>query len=418
MVMVTVRNAITRMLKRFKKWLINSRHFLFSWYTKDSQETQEPERSIIELPLELREKLIDAVENLPNNPADRSAISSVLDETFNSWRDDPNNTNNSVVILSDPVTPISRILSETLQEWAEQKKVAIRLVPLAARPVKIETAKSKLEYYLEQQVIKSHSDNQELEVVVIPNLSWLFLRSLEGLEGIEYLQSLLCNGSENRFWIIGMGQVGWEYLNLIYSIEAYCGKVISLPEVESEKMQEWLEEVIKELDIIFDEPRFDQKLLNNDQDNKANYFNRLIDISEGNSIVAVQGFLKSIKYEEVTKEEVNKEKKIDKQEEVKGNENKSKSKRIIAKFPNLPDLPILESVDQYLLYSLLLQGDLTISELAESLGDEELEVRSRIQVLRRKGLVEQQNQVLKINPVHYPKLKQELASNNFIINRE
>ena len=39
-------------------------------------------------------------------------------------------------------------------------------------------------------------------------------------------------------------------------------------------------------------------------------------------------------------------------------------------------------------------------------------------MLRREGIIEQREQVLKINPVHYPALKQELANNNFIIYRE
>lgn len=405
--MVTIRNTITKMLKRLRNWLINSRHFLFSWYTKDSQETQEPERSLVELPAEMRDRLVEAVDNLPNNPADQEAILSVLDETFDCWFKNPNDTNNSVVILSDPVATISRILSETLAEWIEKKQVPMRLLPLTARPIEIETIKSKLEYYLEQQCPKNNFDKQGLEVVVIPNLSWFFLRSLEGLEGIEYLQSLLCKGSENRFWIIGMGQVGWEYLNLIYNIEAYCGKVLILPKIESEELQEWLEPIINELDIIFDEPRLDQKLLNNNKDNKTNYFDLLVDISEGVSKVAVQGFLKSVKYEE-----------IDEEEKVEEDETKSHPKKIVANTPSLQDLPALESADQYLLYSLLLQGDLTISELAKTLGDEELEVRARVQVLRRQGVVEQQGQVLKINPIYYPRLKQELANNNFVINGE
>ena len=86
--------------------------------------------------------------------------------------------------------------------------------------------------------------------------------------------------------------------------------------------------------------------------------------------------------------------------------------------PSLPGLPPLEPDDQFILYSLILHGDLTISALAESLGDEQSEVQARVQILRRQGVIEQKDKVLKINPIHYPALKQELANNNFIIHRE
>ena len=402
--MVILTSITAKMLEEFRSWLTNHRHFLFlfSWYTKNSQETQEPERSLIELPTEIREKLVNAIENLPSNPADREAVASSLNETFDRWVANPNNTNNSVVILSSPVTAVLRILSEILAEWAQQKQVSIRLLPLDARPVEIESIKSKLEDYIERHSGIVNSEKQQLEVLVIPNLNWCFLRSLEGLEGIEYLQSILGNSSKNRFWVIGAGQIGWAYLNLIYRIEAYCGQVLTLPSIEPEKLKEWLAPIINEFDIIFDKPRLDKQLLDNDKDNQTNYFERLVAISEGVSTVAIQSFLQSIRYEKIEEED----------------ETKPKEKKLVAKIPKLPDLPTLESADQYILYALLLQDDLTIPALAESLGDEELEVLARVQILRRQGVIEKQDEIIKINPIHYPKLKQYLASNNFVIGRK
>lgn len=214
--MTMVTNVTARIFQQFKTWLANNRHFFFSWYTKDSKETQEPERSLIELPETLQKKVVDAIENLPSNSADKQAIASIIDESFECWCADPERTNNSLVILSSPVAAVSRILSETLNEWAQQKQVSIKLLPLTARPVAIETIKSRLEHYLAGQSNSTDNDpqdnnsqdndpqmqQQQQEVVVIPNLGWCFLRSLEGLEGIEYIQSSLCDNSQNRFWII------------------------------------------------------------------------------------------------------------------------------------------------------------------------------------------------------------------------
>lgn len=391
------------MLKRFGSWLNSRRQFLFSWYTKDSQETQEPERSLVELPVEWKNKLVDQVESLPSNPAEVEAIVSALDKAFDCWCEDPRNADNSIVILSSPVTAVSRILSETLGEWIESKQMSMRLLPLTARLEDIELTKSKLEHYLKPQCQSSNSGKPESEVVIIPNLSWCFLRSLEGLSGIEYLRSLLCDNVEHRFWIIGSGQVSWEYLHSVCDLEAYCGKVYTLPEIEPEKLQEWLEPIVKDLNLTFDEPRIDKQLLEGEEDHQTHYFERLSSISRGVSTIAVQGFLKSIYYEE---------------EETDPDDLTSKPQNLVAQVPKLPDLPLLKSVDQYLLYSFLLHGDLSIHALAESLGDDEAQVQARVQILRRQGIVEQQGQVLKINPIYYPQVKQELASNNFIINRE
>ena len=390
-------------VKKFRKWLADRRNFLFSRYTKDVQETQEPERSLIQLPAELRKKLVNAVENLPSNPADKEAIASTLDESFNLWREDPNNADNSVVILSSPVAAVSRILSETLEEWTEQRQIKLKLLPLKNRPADIESTRSKLEHYLKQPEVEE--EDRELEVVVIPNLSWCFLRSIEGLAGIEYIQSLLCDGSKNRFWIIGAGQVGWQYLNSVCALEAYCGDVFPLPAIPSEKLQSWLDPIIDELDISFDDPRLEKQILDRDKDNKTNYFDRLADISKGVATVAVQGFLKSIRCEEVDEDEPK-------------DKTTPECQSLVAQTPKLPKLPSMESADRYLLYSLLLHGDLSISALADSLGDSESEVQGRVQLLRREGVIEQRDRLLKINPIYYPKIKQELAANNFIINRQ
>lgn len=402
--MIIVIIAVTvKMLKRFGSWLNSRRQFLFSWYTKDAQETQEPERSLIELPVEWKNKLVDQVESLSSNPAEVEAVVSALDKAFDCWCEDPRNADNSIVILSSPVTAVSRILSEALKEWTESKQMSMKLLPLTARLDNIEVTKSKLEHYLKPQGKSSSSKKPESEVVIIPNLSWCFLRSLEGLSGIEYLRTLLCDNIEHRFWIIGSGQVSWEYLHSVCDLEAYCGKAYKLPEVEPSKLQEWLEPIVENMNLTFESPRIDKQLLEGEEDHQTHYFERLSSISGGVSTIAVQGFLKSIHYEE---------------EETDQEDLTSTPQNLVAQVPELPNLPNLESVDQYLLYSFLLHGDLSIRALAESLGDDEAQVQARVQILRRQGIVEQQGKVLKINPLYYPQVKQELANNNFIINRE
>ena len=389
---------------KFRKWLADRRNFLFSRYTRDKAEEQEPERSLIELPELIRQQLVEAVEELPSNPADTKAVSEAIERVFSTWRDNPTNTNNSIVVLSSPITAVSRILLETLEDWTAEKQLPLNLLSLKARPYAIETITSKLEHELKSKT--ESDDDEQLEIVVVPNLGWCFLRSLDGLSGIDYLQSLLCSGSKNRFWIIGAGEVGWEYINSVCAIESYCGEVFTLPAIEHEELESWLNPIFDKLEITFDEPRIDKQIIDGHRDNRKSYFKHLADISKGVATVAVQAFLRSISYDE-----------LEDKGEIEGIKVEPEQS-LIAQTPRLPNMPDLEPADQYILYSLLMHGDLTITALAESLGDLESMVQARIQLLRHEGIVEQRDSVLKINPIYYPKIKSQLAANNFIIKRD
>ena len=400
-----IKKTTARMLKRFSNWLHQQRHFVFPWYSQDAEKPQAPERSLVKLPPKIRKKLVAAIDNLPDNTTEIDAIVSKVEESFNYWRNNRDYVNNCLVILSSPVTAVSRILSAALEEWTQEQSVKLRLLPLDKRPTEIATIKSKLEHYLQPNPPQpNQSEVQPAELIVIPNLSWYFLRSLEGLAAIEYLQSLLSDGSQDRFWIIGVNHISWEYLNCLYHLEAACQAVLSLPALSAEQLSTWLAPIVEELDITFAKPRLEKKVLDGDgnKDNQTYYFNRLASISEGVSIVATQSFLESIGYQEIAESE---------------SENGSKSNILVAETPQLPDLPNLEPADQYLLYSLLLHDDLTLSALAESLADEEQTVQARVQMLRRQGVIQQQNKILRINPLYYFQIQQYLESNNFIVNR-
>lgn len=69
-------------LQRFKTWIFESRSFVFSWYTKDRNQLQEPTQSLIELTPSIREKLIAATNKLADNPSDTNTIRTYLDEAF------------------------------------------------------------------------------------------------------------------------------------------------------------------------------------------------------------------------------------------------------------------------------------------------------------------------------------------------
>lgn len=384
---------MSKIIQRFKNWIFESRSFLFSWYSKDRNQIQEPVKSLVELPPSVIEKLIAATEKLSDNPTDTEAIRSCIDEAFEKWRNCPKSAENSVVILSSPVMVVSRIIMTILEKWVIEKQVSVKILPWNSRPANPNSIQSKLQQYLEQEA--EETANEQTQVIVIPNLSWCFLRSMDGLDGIDYLQKMLLY-NPSRFWIIATGEITWEYLNSISDIEADCGGVFCLPKLKSDSLRHWLKPILSELNITFADPRLESQILAGDQDAETIYFEDLISVSTGVSVIALQAFLASICYESP------------------GEENQQQA-ILQAQSPELPNLPHLESVDHYLLYFLLLHGDITLPALAHSIGDSESKVRKRIKFLHREGLVKEQDEILKVNSIYYPKLKQELLNNNFVI---
>ena len=311
----------------------------------------------------------------------------------------------------------------------------------------------------------TESEQREKSIAVIPNLSWCFLRSAEGLDGIDYLRDSLLS-DRTQFWVIGSGQVAWQYLNSILKLQAYGGDVVELSHLSGEQLQDWLTPIIDQLNLQFDNlsiqkrlqtageensqssfealtavfaeagaslksllrgvlkgrfaPRAKAATDSNHQNLQEEYFERLSDLSEGVSTTALQLFIKSIHHEEVSAEEFADEDQDDEDQDIETIGTILDAKppsvhHLVARLPRLPNLPELEQNDLYITYSLLIHGDLTLSALAESLGEDQQTINNSVQLLRKAGLLEKQGEVIKVNPLHYPRLKKQLASENFIV---
>ncbi|MEM9925584.1 MAG: helix-turn-helix domain-containing protein [Cyanobacteria bacterium P01_D01_bin.50] len=386
-----------KLFNRFQAWLVDNQNLLLSKLSTDEQETQEPEESLTELPPSLASELVLAVDKLPSDNPDLKAIYSTLNENFEKWCSNPQTADNSLVILSSPVTTVSRILTESLSYWALERKIPLRPLQWTGRPSEVDDITPKLRQQLGRGVVTTTSKRPE--IVVIPNLNWCFLRCVDGLEGIDYLQEVLLQ-DDSRFWVIGAGKVGWEYLNHVSNFKAYCGEFLELPKLTDEQFQAWFEPIIAEFNINFNKSILEFSNAEENESNQNRYFKKLAAVSEGVNTIAAQVFLRSICYEPKYSE---------------NEENDRELGNLVAQNPELPNLPRLNADEHYILYSLLLHGDLTLTALSESLGDEKSFVKGRVQMLRRAGLVEQNNGILTINPIHYPRLKNELSNNNFII---
>lgn len=444
---------MANLIARLRDWLLQNRPFQTAWLEKDTAYESDVETSFAALPKEIAQQLNRLVKDLPSHPDDQQVIQTSVSTAVEQWQAEPGFVNNSLVVVSSPVSAITRILTDSSADWSKQHEWSINLLDWIERPINAAQIQEKLSQSLGQTGAKAAHKN----VAVIPNLSWCYLRSSEGLDGIDYLRDELLS-DRTQFWVIGGGQVGWQYLNSILKLEAHCGDVVQLPKLSGEQLQNWLMPIIDQLQIHFDQTSIQERLqeLGNEkstlttlttawdeirttvksqfqsaqqeaqaaapnqksEDNHwIRYFERLSDLSGGVSTIALQLFVQSIQYEEL--EKIPADQHLDQTDikEIKAlfDPEPPPPHRLVARLPRLPKLPSLEQDDLYILYSLLVHGDLTIDALAESLGEERQIVNDQVQVLRKTSLIEQQGQVVKVNPVHYPRIKQRLTGNNFIV---
>ncbi|MGD1857994.1 MAG: hypothetical protein ACFB2W_27470 [Leptolyngbyaceae cyanobacterium] len=462
------------LVQQFRRWLTEKRFFRVAWFAKDPKLTPEPEEALAQLPGDVADKLVEMVNQLPVNPREETAILETLQDAIATWKENPRETPNSIVILSDPVSSAARILTSGLKqlESGEKQLPPVRLLDWLERPADTRVIKQQVREKLELDTPEKNDCEQTL--MVVPNLCWCFLRSAEGLDGLDYLQDLLPR-NHGQFWILGSSIVGWEYLKCTLQFHAYCGDVVTLPTLSGEDLQNWLSPIVKQFDICFSDVALHKRLKktnslthldvaidrpiealseigqevsatvrssvravkdkvipeasdDSERSSKQDYFNRLADISDGIGVVALQLFIKSLRYQTVN-EDNTPDRSADSSQDLKGSGDTAESlkkqdtesseketkHRLIATIPKRPVLPELSQSDLYLLYSLLLHSDLTVDELAKSLGDTPQIVNHQVQLLRNAGVIEQQGQIIKTNPVHYPELYRELARNNFMI---
>lgn len=389
------------LFRQLKNWYLQSRSLLETAFSRDRSGNAASARSQTELPPAIAQRTRETLQALPIPPALVKTVRDTLDDAIEQWLEQPVAGENSLTLLSSPIEPIARILSASLEDWQPKNDIPIRMLNWTERPTDPTTLQTKLVAQLGRGL--PCGTNRPQEIVVIPNLSWCFLRCAEGLDGIEYLRKTIAT-ERSRFWVVGCGKLAWNYLDLVCKIAAYYQQNFSLPQLNGEQLQAWLTPVIDEIGIDFS-PVQEQTEDRDRESAQQEYFKRLAAVSEGSSCVAAQLLMRSLVFQPSETEA----------DEEEGKETNEQTGKVLAKNPNLPDLPDLSPDAHYLIYSLLLHSDLTLPHLVDSLGDDEATVQHLVQILRSAGTIEKQGELFQVNPLHYPKLKNELDGNNFLI---
>ncbi len=349
-------------------------------------------------------KVKQQIASLTTHPMQKLAIADAFQQALAQWQQQPE-SNNSLVVLSSPVGPLTKVISESLTSLEANDLIETKFLSWQARLHDYRQIKSQLLSSIERSAIEAKTTSDSYKLIIISRLEWFFLRCIGGLETIETLRDLVARDS-SCFWLIGCNSWAWQYLNKIYQMNAYLTNTILLPPLQDEATKEWLEPVAKNLNLNWQadnealqietkEARSKHQELDEIAKVQQDYYEKLADISQGISDVAGDLWWRSLKIDPT--------------------ETDTENIRYVITKPKLPDIPSLLVEDRYLLYSLLLHGGMSLAHLTASLGKNESIVKSRTQYLLQNGVIGKEQNLIYVNPAYYPKLKSLLSNNNFLV---
>lgn len=358
------------------------------------------------LPESMQARLSKGIDALVSAPKHREAVRSELAGAIAQWTKNPTAPNH-LVVLASPVEPIAQIITETLATYELPDEWQVQSLPWRTRPQDPATIWAQL--ISEIGGLPMQYEAHPI-LTTIPDLSWCFLRCADGLDAIDALLDWIGKDS-SRFWLIGCNDWAWLYLERVCQLSAYLESTLSLPTLSGKELKTWLhplsETINVELKFEFklDKPEQSTQQPNDNQDNwsssaEQRYFEHLADLSTGLSAVAAQLWMRSFHAKAPADPP---------------DSSAPAHEQITLKPAMLPDLPSFVKDDRYLLYSLCLHGKITLSALALSLGESPRTIQASVRLLQRAGIVESGEELLWVNPVHYPRLRRDLGNNQFLV---
>ncbi|NEO26280.1 MAG: MarR family transcriptional regulator [Kamptonema sp. SIO4C4] len=372
-----------------------------SWFSQAKAVDQA--RKLLELPQSVETQVLQHLQHSPSPRLYQTTIQDAITEAVQRWQENLDAPNH-LIILGNPVEPIAKILEDSWQSWQNPILPPQRLLPTLSRPHTPQQIYSELQQATQPYQTQSDdaaADADTLEnrqtLLVIPCLEQCFLRCIGGWDGIEYFRDVAL-ANQNCFWVMGCNHWAWDFLDFVCQISAYFDLVHPLPDLEGEHLQDWLEAIAPPTILT-------ALSLDSEEDSSSTYWKTLSNQASGISTIAAHLWTQSLRTaadEEQPPFSLDADPPLPLQQIS----------------PFLPSLPSLTPKDRYILHAVLIHGRITRHHLALSLGESETIIQSYVQVLLRKGLLQQQKGQLLVCASHYAKLKTELANNNFFVGED
>lgn len=380
-----------------------------SWFN-NNPETTNTDDDLVEIPDTLETQWRQYIQCQPCPKAYQTNIQDTLTGALETWQQNLE-ASNSLIILSNPVEAIAKIVNDSLQNWCYCSPLEI-ITPLTcikrpANPLSMmEKMQQAFKSYDNINMEASKDEDDQLEtdcleqrttLIIIPSLDQCFLRYIDGWQSIIFLRDIVAQ-NPHCFWVIGCNHWAWNFLDFVCQVKAYFNQVYSLPTLDKTMLQNWLKPMTQMM--IKSGVKDESKTFNlhNLTDDDENYWESLASECDGVSTIASNLWLKSLRI---------------KSDEL--NDNESSNINLQQIKPSCASLPSLIGMDYYLLHSVLIHGYIDRAHLALSLGEPENQLLVRIQKLLHQGILQRNHNALLIQPMYYAKLKNELANNNFFV---
>lgn len=358
-------------------------------------------------------RLRKAVASLKTPLPHQELLRAQLRQAINSWSEGAE-CDNVMAVLASPVESISTVFWDTLGSSEPIDGLAKQWLPWSERPGNHTIITSQLE----ESILQPTQEKRSL--VVIPDLSWCFLRCVDGLLGIERLADAIFN-ERSRFWLIGCNHWSWLYLDRVCQLGNLVGVKTSIPPLSAIELKKWLTPVWETVDIQWGEKSEGEEEKPDDNwccSEEKRYFEQLEDVSEGNRAIAAEAWLNSLGISPAPEEEEEEE------EEGENQTGENPDRPWLVARPSTPELPSLTKSDRFLLFSLILHGSISLPHLCLTLGEVESATQTQVQKLIRDGLIIRCPGTsgaaprLAINAIYYPRLKRYLDNNKFLVGED
>ncbi|HAW82108.1 MAG TPA: hypothetical protein DF712_23130 [Balneola sp.] len=254
-----------------------------------------------------------------------------------------------------------------------------------------------------EHIVNALNALEERIVVNLEGLQKLYLRNINGFDALDALWLIISETKEKVFWITTCSRYAWEFLNKVEGVETHFTHVfftdaLSDGHIQSVIMNRHNKSVYRlnfEADESIRKSRNYKKRLNDpkaiQEYLKEIYFDRLGDITEGNTSVATILWLRSIK-------------------KVEGRT------LIIAPFQpvNIETLEILKTETLFTLAAIVLHDTLKVAELCRVLNLTLAQSRVLLTRLKSRGVLIEEESGYYLNQLVYRQVLRLLKRRNII----
>ncbi|MBV5261250.1 MarR family transcriptional regulator [Synechococcus moorigangaii CMS01] len=400
-------------------FLVHSLKQQFQTWFVQQQTLVEEATDLVALPDVLAHQLMQQVAALPRPLDTCTPIQEAIAAAIATWQTNLESPNH-FVLLGNPVEPLPQILQASVPHKNFLDLDILTPFTRLERPQQPQQIKRQIHTALEQypQIHLAPGDRQDqptidqLEqrqtLVILPCLEQFFLRCIGGWEGIEMLRDIVIQ-NRHCFWLMSCNHWAWDFLDFVGQISAYFNHVDTLPSLDGEMLQTWLAPIAQA--ILPPSP--DDAAPETPQGDRLDIWQSLSNQANGIGQIAASLWLQSLRIEP---------EQCDQHPDLRfdfGDRPTAPQPLTLQQVkPSLPSLPSLTPEDLYVLHSVLIHSRMGRDHLALSLGESRSRIQARIQWLLRQGILQENQGTLSIQAAHYPRLKGELARNNFFVGED